>query len=67
MEDDQNILANGRRPQYLDKWKTTSVFLKMEEDLNICCQIEYDLIILDDPAGVKNHLLLYIFNLYIFF
>ena len=34
MEDDLNIWTNGRRPQYLDKWKTTSIFWKMEDDLN---------------------------------
>jgi hypothetical protein len=27
MEDNLSILANGRRPQYLGKWKTTSTFL----------------------------------------
>ena len=44
MEDDLNILENGRRPQYFLngrrpqyfwKWKTTSIFLKLEADLNI--------------------------------
>ena len=30
MEDYLNILANGRRPQYFDKWKTTSNFGKMK-------------------------------------
>jgi hypothetical protein len=25
----------GRRPQFLGKWKTTLIFLKMEDDLNI--------------------------------
>jgi hypothetical protein len=45
MEDDLNILANGRRPhfflsngrqpQYIYKWKTTSIFWQMEDDFNI--------------------------------
>jgi hypothetical protein len=44
MEDDLNILENGRRSQALGKWKTisiftkgkmTSIFLQMEDDLNI--------------------------------
>ena len=46
MEDDLIILANGRRPQYVDvchvqdninfgKWKATSIFWKTEEGLNI--------------------------------
>ena len=34
MEDDLNIFENGRRPQFFRKWKTTSIFLKMEDDLN---------------------------------
>ena len=34
MEDDLNILANGRRHPYLGKWKTTSTFLSIEDDLN---------------------------------
>ena len=34
MEDDLNIVANGRRPQYFHKWKTASIILKMEDDLN---------------------------------
>ena len=33
MEDDINKLANGRRPQILRKWNTTSIFKKMEDDL----------------------------------
>jgi hypothetical protein len=32
MEDDLNLLANGRRPQFLEKWKTTSIFWEMEKD-----------------------------------
>ena len=32
--DDPTILANGRRPQYLGKAKTTSISFKMECDLN---------------------------------
>ena len=34
MEDGLSIFANRRRPQYLGKWKTTSTFLSMEDDLN---------------------------------
>ena len=26
---------NGRQPQYFGKWKTTSIFWQMEDDLNI--------------------------------
>ena len=33
LEDDLTFLANGRRPQSFGKWKTTSIFLKMEDDL----------------------------------
>ena len=32
---DLNNFENGRRPQYFWKCKTTSIFLKMEDDLNI--------------------------------
>jgi hypothetical protein len=35
MEGDLNILANGGRPQYCGKWKTTSIFKQMEDDINI--------------------------------
>jgi hypothetical protein len=35
MEDDRNILENGRPPQHLGKWKTTSTFLSIEDDLNL--------------------------------
>ena len=35
MEDNLNILANDRRPQYFCKRKTTSIVWKMEDDLNI--------------------------------
>jgi hypothetical protein len=35
MEDDLNILRNGRQPQYFDKWKMTSIFWQMEDDLSI--------------------------------
>ena len=34
MEDDLNILANGRRTQYFVKRKTTSIFWQMEDDLD---------------------------------
>jgi hypothetical protein len=32
MEDELNIFENGRRPQLFGKRKTTSIFLKMEND-----------------------------------
>ena len=35
MEDDLNILSNGRGPQYFGEWKTTSIFWKMTDDLNM--------------------------------
>jgi hypothetical protein len=35
MEDDLNILANGRQPQYFGKWNTTSIFWQIEENLNL--------------------------------
>jgi hypothetical protein len=35
MEEDLNILANGRRPQYFGKWKMTSIFWQIEDDLNV--------------------------------
>jgi hypothetical protein len=35
MEDNLNILANDRRPQYFGKWKTTSIVWQMEDHLNI--------------------------------
>ena len=34
LQDDLNILANGRVPQYFGKWKSTSIFWLMEDDLN---------------------------------
>ena len=36
-----NLFGNGRRPQFLWKWKTTSIFLEMEDDLNLV-EIEGD-------------------------
>ena len=51
LEDDLNFLANGRRPQFLEngrrpqffgKWKTTSTFWKMEDDLNVLGNMEDD-------------------------
>jgi hypothetical protein len=33
MEDDLNFFENGRRPHFFFKWKTTSIILKMEDDL----------------------------------
>ena len=49
MEDNLNILANGRQPQYFGKWKTTSVFWEMEDDLNIL-KLEDNLNILASPS-----------------
>ena len=34
-ERDLNFLANSRRPQYFGKWKMTSIFWQMEDDLNV--------------------------------
>ena len=43
MEDELNILANGRpldilengrRPQYVEKWKTTPIFCQIEDNIN---------------------------------
>jgi hypothetical protein len=34
MEEDRNILENGKQPQYFGKWKTTSIFWRLEDDLN---------------------------------
>ena len=34
MEDDLKNFENGRRPQKIGKWKTTSKNWKMEDDLN---------------------------------
>jgi hypothetical protein len=33
MEDDNNLFPNGRRPHYFGKWKTTSMFWQMEDNL----------------------------------
>jgi hypothetical protein len=33
LEDDLNCLVNGRRPQFFGKWKTTSIFLYIENKL----------------------------------
>ena len=35
MEDDFNFKYNGRRTQFLGKWKTTSISRLMEDDLNL--------------------------------
>ena len=53
MEDDLNIFENGRQPQYFWKWKTTSIFLKMEDDLNIF-QMQDDLFF-----QMKNYLIFF--------
>ena len=42
MENDLNFKANGRQPQFLGKWKTTSSLRLMEDDL-ILRQMEDDL------------------------
>jgi hypothetical protein len=34
MEDDLNFWGNGRRPQFIQKWKTTSTFGEMEDSLS---------------------------------
>ena len=34
LKDNHNYLANGRQPQFFEKRKTTSIFWKMEDDLN---------------------------------
>ena len=34
MEDDLNMLENGRRPKYFGKWKATSIFWKIEDNIN---------------------------------
>ena len=34
LEDNLNCLVNGRRPQFFGKWKTTSIFLYIENKLN---------------------------------
>ena len=33
LEDNLNFLVNGRRPQFFGKWKTTSIFLYIEDEL----------------------------------
>ena len=33
LEDDLNCLVNGRRPEFFGKWKTTSIFLYIEDEL----------------------------------
>ena len=35
MEDDLNILAIGKQPEYFGKWKTTTIYWQMEDDYNI--------------------------------
>jgi hypothetical protein len=47
MEEDLNILANGRQPQYFGKWKTTSIFCQMEGDINFFT--------LEDNLNVKTN------------
>ena len=40
MEDDLNFFENGRRPQNFRKWKTTSIFLKMEDNITFQWETE---------------------------
>ena len=58
MEDRLNTLANGRRPYYFGKWKTTSIFWQMEDDINgrqtHCFQLEDDLNFLIGKAGLAS-------------
>ena len=58
MEEDLNILANGRRPQYFGKWKMISMFWQMEDDINgrqtHCFQLEDDLNFLIGKAGLAS-------------
>ena len=35
MEYDLIFFENGRRPHFFAKWKMTSIFYKMEDDLNL--------------------------------
>ena len=46
MEDDLNKLENGRRPQFFGKWKMTSMFWKMEYNLNLGPKLKDDLNVL---------------------
>ena len=48
LEDDLNFLANGIHPQYFGKWKTTSIFWKIEYDLIFFGKMEDDLIFLEN-------------------
>jgi hypothetical protein len=44
MEDNLTFFENGRRPHFFCKFKTTSHFLQMEDDLNFSCKMEGNLI-----------------------
>jgi hypothetical protein len=35
MKDDLNFAGYGKRPQFFSKWKTTSIFQEMEENLHL--------------------------------
>ena len=48
LEDDLNFLANGIQSQYFGKWKTTSIFWKIEYDLIFFGKMEDDLIFLEN-------------------
>ena len=38
MEDDLQNYLNGRRPQFIHRWKTTSIFIQIEDDLYFLTQ-----------------------------
>jgi hypothetical protein len=54
------ILGNERRPQFFRKWKTTSIFQEMEDNLNFrIWKIQYQLFLLanaDSKFPIKNNL-----------
>ena len=39
MEEDLNMLVNGRKPQIAGKWKTTTIWWQLEDSQN-CWQME---------------------------
>ena len=41
MEDDLNFKVNGRRRQFVGKWKTTTFLLLMELDLNVFLNVSF--------------------------
>ena len=40
MEDDLNFKENGRRPQFVGTWKTTSICRYMEEKFYFICELK---------------------------